>query len=164
MEGSLRRSFILRRRTLSGAEQGDQRSTLRDLDLQSHEIEPGDRLGHWVLDLQPRVHLEEVEAAIAVHRELDGARAHVTHCAAEPHRSVGDLLAHPVQLAGRDRPAARLRRKRALQARVELALRDLVAVNGDDGNGRGRSILSGRCVLTAGRQRGTQGGGQEQAC
>ena len=30
--------------------------------LQAHEVEPGHQLGHAVLDLQPRVHLEEVEA------------------------------------------------------------------------------------------------------
>jgi hypothetical protein len=30
------------------------------------QVEAGDRLGHRVLDLQPRVHLHEVEAQVAV--------------------------------------------------------------------------------------------------
>ena len=39
----------------------------------SHEIDAGDHLGDRVLDLQPRVHLEEVEAAVRVEQELDRA-------------------------------------------------------------------------------------------
>ena len=39
-----------------------QRPAGRDLDLQPHEVEAGDALGHRVLDLQARVHLQEVEA------------------------------------------------------------------------------------------------------
>ena len=31
----------------------------------SHEVEPGDHLGHRMLDLQARVHLQEVELAVA---------------------------------------------------------------------------------------------------
>ena len=38
-------------------------SPARHLELQPHEIEAGDRFRHGVLDLQPRVHLQEVEAA-----------------------------------------------------------------------------------------------------
>ena len=34
----------------------------RDAELQFDEIEPGDRLGHRMLDLQPGVHLHEAEA------------------------------------------------------------------------------------------------------
>ncbi len=33
-----------------------------DLDLRAHEVDPGDHLGHRMLDLQPRVHFEEEEA------------------------------------------------------------------------------------------------------
>ena len=60
-----------------------------DPDHLGHEVEPGDQLGHRVLDLQARVHLEEVEASIRPHDELDGpgqivadrARARATACA-----------------------------------------------------------------------------------
>ena len=39
------------------------------------EIEPGDELGHGMLDLKPRVHLEEIEIAVLVDDELHGARS-----------------------------------------------------------------------------------------
>ena len=54
------------------------------------QVEPGDHLGDRMLDLQPRVHLEEVEAAIAPHDELDGAGRLVADRARQRHR----LLAH----------------------------------------------------------------------
>ena len=43
-----------------------------DADLPLDEVDPGDRLGDRVLDLQPGVHLEEEELAVLVD-ELDGA-------------------------------------------------------------------------------------------
>ena len=45
-----------------------------DADLLVHEVDAGDRLGHRMLDLQARVHLDEVELAVLV-EELDGAGA-----------------------------------------------------------------------------------------
>ena len=45
-----------------------------DADLLLHEIEAGQHLGHRMLDLQPRVHLDEIELAVLV-EELDGADA-----------------------------------------------------------------------------------------
>ena len=45
----------------------------RDPDLPADQIEAGHHLGDRMLDLQPRVHLEEVEAAVFVEEELDGA-------------------------------------------------------------------------------------------
>ncbi len=47
--------------------------------LPFHQVQPGDHLGHRVLDLQPRVHLHEVEAAVLVGDELHRARADITH-------------------------------------------------------------------------------------
>ena len=44
-----------------------------DAQLPLDQVQPGDRLGHRVLDLQPRVHLDEVEAARLVEQELDRA-------------------------------------------------------------------------------------------
>ena len=48
-----------------------------DLDLLAHEIEAGDQLGHRVLDLEARVHLHEVEAAVGVEQELERADVRV---------------------------------------------------------------------------------------
>ena len=47
----------------------------RDLELPGHEILAGDRLGDGMLDLQARVHLEEIERAVAGQQELDRAGA-----------------------------------------------------------------------------------------
>ena len=49
----------------------------RDPDLPLHEIHAGHHLGDRMLDLQPGVHLEEVEAAVLVEEELDRARVGV---------------------------------------------------------------------------------------
>ena len=40
---------------------------------QRHQVDAGHHLGDRMLDLQPRVHLEEVEAAVLVEQELDRA-------------------------------------------------------------------------------------------
>ena len=45
-----------------------------DLQLQRDQVQPGIALGDRVLDLQPGVHLQEVEPAVVVGQELDGAR------------------------------------------------------------------------------------------
>ena len=63
-------------------------------DHELDEIEAGDHLGDRMLDLQPRVHLEEVEPAIGAHDEFHRAGRLVVHRLGERHR----LLAH--RLAG----------------------------------------------------------------
>ena len=45
----------------------------RDPDLPLHQVDAGDHLGDRMLDLQPGVHLEEVERAVLVEQELDRA-------------------------------------------------------------------------------------------
>ena len=45
-----------------------QRPALRDLKLQPHEIDAGDAFGHRMLDLDARVHLQEVEPAVGASR------------------------------------------------------------------------------------------------
>ena len=55
------------------------RSPQRDADLPLHQVDFGDHLGDRVLDLEPRVHLEEIERAVLVEQELDGARVGVVH-------------------------------------------------------------------------------------
>ena len=44
-----------------------------DADLQLDQVEAGDELGDGVLDLQARVHLQEVEGAVGTEQELDRA-------------------------------------------------------------------------------------------
>ena len=62
-----------------------------DADLLLHEVDAGDHLGHRVLDLDARVHLDEVELAVLV-QELERAGAAVADLAA----GVGAALADPV--------------------------------------------------------------------
>ena len=59
-----------------------------DADLLVDEVDAGDRLGDRVLDLQARVHLDEIELAVLV-EELDGAGAGIS----ELGHGVGDDLA-----------------------------------------------------------------------
>ena len=64
-------------------------SPRRDEQLRAHQIEAGDGLGHRMLDLQARVHLEEVElrlVALALEQELDRAGVHVADGAAPRRR------------------------------------------------------------------------------
>ena len=74
-----------------------------DADHLLDEIDAGDALGDGVLDLQPRVHLEEVVLLARVDEELDGARRAVADRLGERHR----LLAH--RLDGARREAGRRR-------------------------------------------------------
>ena len=48
-------------------------STHRDPNLLDDQIDAGDHLGDRVLDLQARVHFQEIELLVFVHDELDGA-------------------------------------------------------------------------------------------
>ena len=52
-----------------------------DADLLLHDVDAGDHLGHRVLDLHARVHLDEVELVVLV-QELERARAAVVDLAA----------------------------------------------------------------------------------
>jgi len=63
--------FILRHR---------QRTPFGHADLFAHQINPGNRLGDGVFDLQAGVHFDEVELA-AFPQEFDRARAAIGHVA-----------------------------------------------------------------------------------
>ena len=63
---------------------------LGDPDLRGDQIEPGHRLRHRVLDLDPCVQLEEEELAPGDH-ELGGAGAAVVDCIGEPERRFAEL-------------------------------------------------------------------------
>ena len=61
-------------------------------ELRAHEIDAGHRLGDRVLDLQARVHLEEVErrvVAVPLDEELDRAGVAVAGGAGRAHRRGG---------------------------------------------------------------------------
>ena len=89
-----------------------------DAELLGDEVEAGDLLGDAVLDLQPRVHLEEEELAV-LEQHLDGARVHVAAAERDLHRG----FAHrPAGVVG-DR-----RRGRFLDQLLVAALRRAVAV------------------------------------
>ena len=60
-----------------------QRRAGRDLDLRLDQIDSGHHFGHRMLDLDTRVHLEEIEIAIGVDQKLDRAGADIIdRCAA----------------------------------------------------------------------------------
>ena len=91
------------------------------------EIDAGDEFGHRMLDLEPRIHLQEIEAPVLPGDELDGAGAVVADRLGERDR----LLAH---LGARLRVEQRARRflddllVAALDRALALAEIDDVAV------------------------------------
>ena len=54
-------------------------TTRRYFDLRLDQVDPNDALGHGMLHLQPRVHLEEVEVLLRVEQKLECSRADVAH-------------------------------------------------------------------------------------
>ena len=115
---ALERGAAQRDGVLGEAEVG-QRLAGRDPHLRLDEVDVGDLLGDRVLDLDPRVHLDEDVAAVRVEQELDGARVAVADLAGEPHR-VG---AHPVAQLRRE-----VRRRRDLDHLLVPALHRAVAL------------------------------------
>ena len=63
-----------------------------DLDLLAHDVDAGDHLGHAVLDLHARVHLEE-EVLAVLEQALDRAGRAVAHGARGVRADLADLLA-----------------------------------------------------------------------
>src|SRR6185437_9880730 len=60
--------------------------------LLEDQVDTGDHLGHRMLDLYPRVHLDEVELAVLV-KEFDGADAEISHLAHCFCHRLADLIA-----------------------------------------------------------------------
>ena len=65
-----------------------------DAQLSFHEVDAGDGFRDRVLHLDARVHLDEVELAVLVHQELDGARILVADFGETAAQGLADLLAH----------------------------------------------------------------------
>ena len=68
-----------------------------DANLLLHDVDAGDEFGHRMLDLNPRVHLDEEELVVLV-QEFERARAAVTYLAAR----IGAALADARQRAERN--------------------------------------------------------------
>ena len=103
-----------------------QRLARRDADLLGDEVEAGDLLGDAVLDLQPRVHLEEVELAV-LEEHLDGAGVQVAARDRDLHRRLTHRAARRVGDGGRGRLFDQLLVP-ALRRAVAIAEVDGVAV------------------------------------
>ena len=95
-----------------------QGAALRDMKLQADEIDSRHGLGHRVLDLDPRVHFEEVEAALFRQQKLDRAGAHI----ANRGRSLDRRRAHRGAKLGRHG-----RRRRLLDQLLVAALDRAIA-------------------------------------
>ncbi len=76
---------------------------VEDVDLRLHDVDARDLLGDGVLDLDARVHLDEVEGArVGIHQELDGAGAHIVRRRADGARIGGQFPAlGVVEIGGR---------------------------------------------------------------
>ena len=114
----------------------------RDADLPMDEVDAGHHLGHRMLDLQPRVHLEEVERAVS---RRAGTRSCRRSCS-RPARATGgrgrrDLLAQ----RGVDRD-----RRRLLDHLLMPPLdRALALDERDDGAEADRRAAESRCAAAA---------------
>src|SRR5262249_35005528 len=64
-----------------------------DLELPADEVDPGAELSHRMLDLEPRVELDERERAVRAEQELERARVHVPDLAAGALRGTLPCLA-----------------------------------------------------------------------
>ena len=98
-----------------------------DPDLLVDQVDAGDHLGHRVLDLEARVHLDEVELAVLV-EELDRAGAEIAELRASPCATTSPIC---VALGGVERRGGGLLPHllvAALQRAVALAEMDGVAV------------------------------------
>ena len=75
------------------------RLAARDPQLIADQVATGDELRHWMLDLEPRVHLQEEELAGIGQQHLHRPGIDVAHRRRDRHRRV----AHPRAQLGRDR-------------------------------------------------------------
>jgi len=71
-----------------------------DADLHLHDVDAGHEFGHRVLDLHPRVHLDEEEFAV-LEQELEGAGAAVADPLARGRATLTDALDRAARDAGR---------------------------------------------------------------
>ena len=65
-----------------------------DPDLFLHDVDAGHHLGDRMLDLQPGVRFHEIEAAVGIHQELEGAGVGVLHRLRRVDDDAAHLAAH----------------------------------------------------------------------
>ena len=97
-DAGLDRPAARRRRRVAEGE----RRALGDPDLLCDQVEAGHHLGHGMLDLEPGVHLEEVELAV-LEDELHGAGVEVADLLCDPARGLREARAQPGVESGRRR-------------------------------------------------------------
>src|SRR4029079_12435908 len=98
-----------------------------DPDLGRDEVDPGQGLGHRVLDLDPAVDLDEVEVALGVDEELQRADVLVAGLDNRPHRAGAEVVAALVRQRG-GRPRLDDLLVPPLRGAVALAEMDALAV------------------------------------
>src|SRR5690606_34232003 len=76
------------------------RRATSDEELLAYQVDSGDQLGDRMLDLDPRIHLEEREG-VTLDEELHGPDAAIPDPAGKTHRGIGHLFAQQVVDAGR---------------------------------------------------------------
>ena len=117
--------IALRRRRVAQL-QAAQTAPGRHGNLQLHQVQAADGLGHRVLDLQARIGLDEHIGQVRrsdVDEELEGAQALVTHGARHAQRGLRQLLAQRLRQAGTGCDLDQLL-EAPLQAAFALAQRD----------------------------------------
>ena len=143
-----------------------QRLARGDAQLPLDQVEAGDHLGDRMLDLQPRVHLHEIERAVLLGDELDGAGADIADRLGRGRRGVAHrapaglvhsgrrrLLEHflmpPLHASNRARTGARRCRacRRTPGSRCAAARADSVR----SASGRRRTTPSPRAAPTRAR-------------
>jgi hypothetical protein len=63
----------------------------RHAQLLLHDVDPGDHLSDWMLNLKTCVHLHEIEGSVVVHQEFDGARVLIVDCPCGGHRGLAHV-------------------------------------------------------------------------
>ena len=72
-----------------------QRLAARDAQLLGNEIDAGDHFGYWVLDLNARIHLEEIKfRAVVIVNKFNRARAAIADAAGQVCRCIADFRAN----------------------------------------------------------------------
>ena len=73
-------------RGTTSCQAGGERLAHGDAQLRRHQVDAGDRLGDRMLDLEPGVHLQEIELAVRRQQELAGAGVAVADGGRGAHR------------------------------------------------------------------------------
>src|SRR3569832_618008 len=109
-----------------------QRQIGGDADLLLHDVDAGDLFRHRVLHLQARVHLHEIELAVLVHEEFDGAGVLIFHGLRRAHRELAEQLALLVAELRRGRDLEQLLMATLYRTVAFEQVHDVAVVVGED--------------------------------